>query len=147
MGQRLIISEEDRNRITKMYGLVNEEYVENTPLYIYDINNTNFKDTDIKKTIYIKSKPLQRYIDGKPMDDLEFTFDIDKNYRGLGVADAIFSCTQNYITMSPFKNTLKDNGILNPKQRNMMNQFCKKYKGPVEKGLGDNSSDTDVKIA
>jgi hypothetical protein len=145
MGQRLIISEEDRNRITKMYGLVNEEYVENTPLYIYNTNETNFKDTDIKKTIYIKSKPLQRYVNGKSMNQLEFTFDIDKN--GPGVAEATFSCTQNYITMSPFKTTLKDNGELNPKQRNMMNQFCEKYKGPVEKGLGANSSDTDVKIA
>jgi hypothetical protein len=145
MGQKLIISEEDRNRITKMYGLVNEEYVENTPLYIYDTNETNFKDTDIKKTIYIKSKPLQRYINGKSMDDLIFTFDINKN--GPGVAEATFYCTQNYITMSPFKTTLKDNGKLNPKQLNMMNQFCEKYKGPVEKGLGANSSDTDVKIA
>jgi hypothetical protein len=145
MGQRLIISEEDRNRITKMYGLVNEEYVENTPLYIYNTNETNFKDTDIKKTIYIKSKPLQRYVNGKSMNQLEFTFDIDKN--GPGVAEATFSCTQNYITMSPFKTTLKDNGELNPKQRNMMNQFCEKYKGTSPIGLGANSSDTDVKIA
>jgi hypothetical protein len=49
--------------------------------------------------------------------------------------------------MSPFKTTLKDNGELNPKQRNMMNQFCEKYKGTAPIGLGANSSDTDVKIA
>jgi hypothetical protein len=145
MGQRLIISEEERRQINKMYGLLNEQdndYYINKKLVITSEFDWNKGE---QRTIYVKTKPgiYTKDNETKPGIYAEFSYsENDKRgyYERLG-QEVQFTCGQNYVNIPPI------NGLNNPpdadkkfagKLTNEDNKwvqgFCKseKYTGPTE---------------
>jgi hypothetical protein len=69
MGQRLIISEEERSQINKMYGLVNEQDSKEGPLKLQVFGPVKYNTNDVKLVFLIE-------VDRKPIDvnNTETTF-------------------------------------------------------------------------
>jgi len=145
MGQRLIISEEERSQINKMYGLVNEQdndYYINKKLVITSEFDSNKGES---RTIYVKTKPGIYTKDNKTKPGIYAEFSYSENdkrgyYERLG-QEVQFSCGQNYVNIPPI------NGLNNPpdadekfagklsnEDNNWVQGFCKseKYTGPTE---------------
>ena len=145
MGQRLIISEVERNQINKMYGLVNEQdndYYINKKLVITSDFSWN---KDESRTIYVKTKPgiYTKDNETKPGIYAEFSYSAnDKRgyYERLG-QEVQFSCDQNYVNIPPITGLNnppgadeKFAGVLANEDNNWVQGFCKseKYTGPTE---------------
>jgi len=146
MGQRLIISEVERNQINKMYGLVNEQdndYYINKKLVITSDFSWN---KDESRTIYVKTKPgiYTKDNETKPGIYAEFSYSAnDKRgyYERLG-QEVQFSCDQNYVNIPPIQDVqfsgfdagIKFAGVLSNEDNNWVQQYCKreKYTGPTE---------------
>ena len=142
MGQRLIISEEERHQINKMYGLVNEQdepgYRINKKLII----TSDFDwDKGESRTIYVKTLPNVLRENGKLREGARFSyFSYDENdTKGYGEdrldfgKQVQFSCDQNYVNLPPITGlnnhpeaAEKFAGVLSNEDNNWVQQYCKK---------------------
>ena len=145
MGQRLIISEEERSQINKMYGLVNEQgndYYINKKLVVTSDFDWNKGES---RTIYVKTKPGIYTKDNVDEPGIYAEFSYSENdkrgyYERLG-QEVKFSCDQNYVNIPPITGlnnhpeaAEKFAGKLSNEDNNWVQGFCKreKYTGPTE---------------
>ena len=134
MGQRLIISENERSRISQMYGLVNEsdDFKENSVLI--------FRDTESSPiprlvSINLKTKPSRHYVNGKDMNEVVFEWSYKSNEPSWGPQKyGKFNCIKEYVHLPEVSDVAETHGkIVRDDMLVMMKNYCKKYTGPTEK--------------
>lgn len=140
MGQRLIISEEERSRISRMYGLVNEQ---DEPGYRInkELKITSAFDWDKgeSRTIYVKTLPGVFRDNGKIREGVRFAyFSYDKDdYKGYGEERlefgkrVQFTCGKNYVNLPPIpglnnEGSEKFAGTLSDEDNQWVQQYCKR---------------------
>ena len=140
MGQRLIISEEERSQINKMYGLVNEQ---DEPGYRInkELKITSAFDWDKgeSRTIYVKTLPGVFRENGKIREGVIFAyFSYDKDdKKGYGEErlefgkQVQFTCGKNYVNLPPIpglnnQGSEKFAGKLSDEDNQWVQQYCKR---------------------
>lgn len=163
MGQRLIISEEERSRISGMYGLVNEQdepgYRINKELVITSAFDW---DKGESRTIYVKTLPGVFRENGKIREGVIFAyFSYDKNdTKGYGEnrldfgKRVQFTCGKNYVNLPPIpglnnQGSEKFAGTLSDEDNQWVQQYCKREEntrptGPT--GPKENEISSKIKV-